>query len=211
MRTAKSPSAPSITTLIERSEEPWAIAKILISLEAKEAKNVPAIPRFCFIPSPTMETMAQFSCTSMGFTRFSRISNSNSLDNTSCTAVAWAKRTQKLMVYSELDWVINKTEIPARETAAKIRAAIPLRPFIPEPDTLIIAVPFKQEIPRTEPLYLLKEPVSLCSPDFPIRVPFALGLWLFKLHASMPLAAKGARVLGWSTFEPKKDNSMASS
>ena len=93
--------------------------------------------------------------------------------------------------------------MPARETAAKIRAAMPDLPFMPLPETLIIAVFLRHEMPRIGPLDL-KLPLVM-------RVPRLEGFMLFKLHASMPFAASGASVLGCRTFEPKNESSIASS
>ena len=206
MRTAVSPLLPAMTTLMERSDEPWAMARMLMSWEASESKKVPATPRFSFMPSPTMETIAQCSCTSMTFSSRSRSSSSNSAERMSITRWAWDWRTQKVMVYSELDWVISRMDTPPRLTAAKMRAAIPLLPFMLEPETLTMAVFLRQEMPRTGPTSL----VALKGP-WAIRVPRAEGLWLLRLQASIPLDAKGARVFGCSTLEPKKESSMASS
>ena len=75
-----------------------------------------------------------------------------------------------------------------------------------EPDTLTMAVFLRQEMPRTGPTAAADG-----KGPWAIRVPRAEGLWLFKLHASIPLEAKGANVLGCKTFEPKKESSMASS
>ncbi len=150
--TAMSPYSPDITTDIERSDEPWAIARMFISREASESKKVPATPRFFFIPSPTIDTMAQFSCTSIGFISPSAISISNSSFKTKRVFSVSFCFTQKVIVYSELDWVISKIETFARDTAEKIRAAMPCFPRIPAPETEIMAVFFKQVIPRTAPL-----------------------------------------------------------
>ena len=122
-----------------------------MSLLASASKNVPATPRFSFMASPTMETMAQSDFTSMGFMSFSLISRANSFLRTSCTEFAAAFRTQNESVYSEDDWVIKRTEMPALLTAAKTRAAIPFLPFMPDPLTEIMAQSFRQEIPRTSP------------------------------------------------------------
>ena len=74
-------------------------------------------------------------------------------------------------MYSELDWVIKRMETPPRLTAAKIRAAIPLRPFMLEPDTLTMAVFLRQEIPRTGPTTAAEG-----KGPWAIRVPRAEGL-----------------------------------
>ena len=132
-----------------------------------------------------------------------RISYSNSVFKDFSTAALYSCLTQKLIVYSELDCVMSSMEMPVRATAANMRAAIPCLSFIPEPDTLIIAVFLRQLMPRTAP-------ADEKGPT-PIRVPRADGLWLFKLHASMPRAESGASVLGYSTFEPKNESSIASS
>ena len=99
--------------------------------------------------------------------------------------------------------MIKSIEIPALETASKIRAAIPDFPFIPEPETLIIAVSFRQLMPRIGP--------ELSNFPEVIRVPRESGFIEFSDQASIPLAASGARVFGCKTFEPKKESSIASS
>ncbi|CAK8743938.1 hypothetical protein SODG_007074 [Sodalis praecaptivus] len=53
------------------------------------------------------------------------------------------------MLYSDEDCVISTTELPARDMAAKIRTAMPIMPFIPGPETLIIAILFRWVIPLT--------------------------------------------------------------
>src|SRR5690554_4498317 len=115
--------------------------------------------------------------------------------------------TQKLMVNSELDWVMSRTDAPERLTAEKTRAAIPRRPLSPAPETLTRATPERQDIPRTGP-----GPVAYWMESAgPIRVPRAEGLKLFRLQVSMRREAIGVSVLGCRTLEPKKDSSMASS
>ena len=57
------------------------------------------------------------------------------------------------------------------ENQKKIRAAIPLRPFIPEPLTEIIAQSLRQEIPQTGPFF-----AEFSNGPFPILVPRAEGL-----------------------------------
>ena len=203
VRTAVSPSTPFITALMERSEEPCAMAEILIPRRASEFKKAAATPHFSFIPSPTIDTMAQSFNTSTVLMSPVRISYSNSAFKDFSTEAAYSCLTQKLTVYSELDWVISSIEMPVRATAANMRAAIPCLSFMPEPDTLIKAVFLRQLMPRTVP--------PGARESAPIRVPRADGLWLFKLHASMPRAARGASVLGYSTFEPKNESSIASS
>jgi hypothetical protein len=51
------PSASATTALIERSEDPWAIACTLIPAKASAEKKVPATPLRRFIPSPTIDTI----------------------------------------------------------------------------------------------------------------------------------------------------------
>ena len=170
------------------------------------SKNFPAIPRFCFIPSPTMLTTATFSTTSMGLTRPSRISKLNSPVRTSFTRTAWLCFTQNEIVYSEEDCVIRSMLIPARLTVENTRLAIPVLPFIPEPLTEIRAMFLRHEMPRTGPTFF-----SESKGPLPMRVPRAFGFWLLRLHASMPFAARGARVFGCRTFEPKNESSIASS
>ena len=102
--------------------------------------------------------------------------------------------------------MIRRTDIPALDTAAKMREATPLFPFMLLPETDTRAVFFKHEIPRTGPVFF-----SDSNGPFPILVPRALGFWLLRLHASIPFAASGARVFGCSTFEPKNESSIASS
>ena len=53
------------------------------------------------------------------------------------------------MLYSEEDWVIKITEIPAFDIDENTRAAIPTIPCIPEPDTLNIATLSRLVIPFT--------------------------------------------------------------
>ncbi|MNN33693.1 hypothetical protein D3C81_1474600 [compost metagenome] len=47
------------TTEIERSEEPWAMATMLMLARASAAKNLAEIPRRVRIPSPTTEIIAR--------------------------------------------------------------------------------------------------------------------------------------------------------
>ena len=127
----------------------------------------------------------------MGLIIFVEISSANSALRRSCTEFAYAFLTQNEIVYSEDDCVIRRIEIPALLTAENMRAAIPFRPFIPEPLTEIIAPSLRQLIPRTGPASF-----SLSKGPFPILVPRADGLCELRLHASIPFAARGARVLG---------------
>ena len=176
-----------------------------MSWEEIASRNLAAIPRFEIIPSPTTETIAQPRFTSIGFIIPSRISSSRSELKTSFTRSASVSLTQNEIVYSEDDCVIRTTEIPAPETAAKMRLAIPECPRIPVPPTLTIATFLRQEMPHIEPFrFEAKGPL-------PILVPLAEGLWLFKLHASIPFDASGASVFGCRTLEPKNASSIASS
>ena len=113
---------------------------------------------------------------------FSRISSSNSFDTASLTASASESRTQNEIVYSLEDCVMRRIEAFALETALKIQLAVPVRPRIPVPPTEIIATFLRQEIPQIEDLR------RLSNGPFPILVPRASGLWLFKLQASIPFA-----------------------
>ncbi|MNE29765.1 hypothetical protein D3C80_1232560 [compost metagenome] len=79
--------------------------------------------------------------------------------------------TQKLMLYSEEDWVISTTEMPLRDIAANTRAAMPTMPFMPGPETLNIAMLFRLEMPLTGK--------SSSSWLAPINVPGACGLPVF--------------------------------
>ncbi len=81
--------------------------------------------------------------------------------------------------------------MPALPTALNMRAAIPLRPFMPEPLTLIIEQSLRQLIPRTGPVFAASGMGPLA-----MRVPFAEGLRLLRLHASIFFAARGASVFG---------------
>ena len=113
----------------------------------------------------------RFSITLIGFIRPSRISKANSDSRTSFTSTLWLWRTQNEIVYSEEDWVIKSMLIPARLTAAKIRLAMPVFPFIPPPLTETRAVFFRQEIPQTGPTFF-----SDSKGPRPILVPRAFGL-----------------------------------
>ncbi|MNE64487.1 hypothetical protein D3C80_1599030 [compost metagenome] len=78
------------------------------------------------------------------------------------------------MLYSEEDWVISTTEMPERDITANTRAAMPIIPFIPGPETLIIAMLFRLVMPFTG---VLSPRLSL-----PIRVPGACGLVVFLIR-----------------------------
>ncbi|MNH06590.1 hypothetical protein D3C79_659620 [compost metagenome] len=99
------------------------------------------------------------------------------------------------MLYSEEDWVINTTEIPARDITANTRAAMPTMPFIPGPDTLIIAILFRLVMPFTG--------VSSATLSPPIKVPGACGLAVFLIRQGIWNWAIGVMVRGWRTLAPK--------
>ncbi|MNE28650.1 hypothetical protein D3C80_1220970 [compost metagenome] len=92
------------------------------------------------------------------------------------------------MLYSEDDWVISTTEMPARDITANTRAAMPTMPFIPGPETLIIAILFRLVMPFTG------VSVSRFSP--PISVPGACGLAVFLIRQGIWNWAMGAIVRG---------------
>ena len=192
MRTALSPSASATTVLIERSDEPCAIAWMLMPPKASAEKKVPATPRRCFIPSPTIETIAIFGMTEMASMRFSRISSANSSSRTFLTECASRPLTQKLIVYSELDWVMRSTETPERLTALNTRAAVPRLPLSPAPATLTSVASLRHETPRTGPAAGSTAIESAAA----MRVPRAERLKLLRLQVSMRRAAIGVIVFG---------------
>ena len=163
---------------------------MLMSCEERAFVNLDATPRFLIIPSPTTLTIEQSLITSISSIMRSRISSSNSFATASRTVSTSLSRTQKEIVYSEEDWVIKRMEEPAEDTALKTRLAIPVRPRIAVPPTLTIETCFKEEIPQILNFF------RLSKGPFPILVPRAEGLWLFKDQASIPFACKGARVFG---------------
>ena len=75
------------------------------------------------------------------------------------------------MLYSEEDWVISTTEMPARDITANTRAAMPTMPFMPGPETLIIAMLFRLVMPFTG--------IASSVLSLPISVPGACGLAVF--------------------------------
>ncbi len=83
---------------------------------------------------------------------------------------------------------MSTTEIPARDMAAKTRAAIPIIPFIPGPETLNIAILLRLEIPLTGRLS--------SSLDAPISVPGACGLPVFLIRQGIWNWAMGVMVRG---------------
>ena len=99
------------------------------------------------------------------------------------------------MLYSEEDWVISTTEIPARDMVANTRAAMPTMPFIPGPETLNIAMLLRLEIPFTGR--------SSSSRLAPISVPGACGLPVFLIKQGIWNWAIGAIVRGCKTLAPK--------
>ena len=84
--------------------------------------------------------------------------------------------------------MISTTEIPARDIAAKTRAAIPIIPFIPGPETLNIAILFRFEIPFTGS--------SSSSTLAPISVPGACGFPVFLIRHGIWNWAMGVMVRG---------------
>ena len=125
------------TALIERSLEPWAIAATLMLAWARALKNFAETPRLVRMPSPTTLMMAMPSRTSSGSRIFSRNSSTNSVWRASTALSRSAVWTQKQIEYSEDDWVMSATEIPALEMQLKILPAMPTTPFMPGPDTFM--------------------------------------------------------------------------
>jgi hypothetical protein len=114
----------------------------------QRGKEFRGMPRRVRIPSPTTEMIARRSMIDSGSS-----SPLSAPDRTHLPApVARAQSlcgTQKLMLYSEEDWVISTTEIPLRDMVANTRAAMPTMPFIPGPETLNIAMLLRLEMPFT--------------------------------------------------------------
>ncbi len=119
------------TAEIERSEEPCAIATILMFAWARAEKKRAAIPLACFMPSPTTEIMDKSRITSIGSRSLAFNSCSNSFSNACFATSTDLAGTQKLILYSEEDCVIKITETPAFDMAEKTRDAIPTIPCIP--------------------------------------------------------------------------------
>lgn len=99
------------------------------------------------------------------------------------------------MLYSEEDWVISTTEMPARDITANTRAAMPTMPFMPGPETLIIAMLFRLVMPFTG--------IASSVLSLPISVPGACGLAVFLIRQGIWNWAIGVMVRGCSTLAPK--------
>src|SRR5471030_295562 len=106
------------------------------------------------------------------------------------------------MLYSEEDWVMRTTEMPERDMTAKTRAAMPTMPFMPGPETLIIAMLLRLVMPLTG---VLSPRLSL-----PISVPGACGLVVFLIRQGIWNWAIGRIVRGCRTLAPKYESSIAS-
>ena len=91
--------------------------------------------------------------------------------------------------------MISTMLTPARETAEKIRPAMPTMPFMPGPETLNMHMPERSEMAFT---FRSSSPLS-----GPIRVPGPCGLKLFLMRQGIWNWATGSMVFGCSTFAPK--------
>ena len=162
---------------------------MLIFACANAEKKRAAIPFACFIPSPTTEIIDRSSITSTESKSLPCSSLANSLSNAAFATATSLLGTQKLMLYSEEDWVIKITDTPAFDMQENTRAAMPTIPCIPGPETLNIATLSKLVIPLT------------CSPSsvfslLLITEPGAVGLAVFLIRQGILVCTNGPIVRG---------------
>ena len=125
---------------------------------------------------------------SIGSSWCSANSCANSLFNALSALSADFAGTQKLILYSEEDWVIKITEIPAFDIVENTRDAMPTIPCIPEPETLNMATLSRLVIPFTF------KPSVAAFPS--IKVPLPSGFPVFLIKQGIFNGTSGPMVRG---------------
>ena len=140
-----------------RSEEPCAIATILMLLAPRLLKSLPLTPVWLFICSPTRATILKSETTVTGCILRVSISSANSRSITAFARCASLVATATHKEYSEEAWVIRMILILSLPMASKKRLANPKRPIIPAPSTVIKEIDSKCVMPLTVVVFLSDE------------------------------------------------------
>ena len=123
------------------SDDPCAMATMLILASASAANTRAAMPRWPAIPIPTTATVASPERESMPSISPRAIWSRNSSVSRSRARRAAPSGTEKQIDCSDDDCEMSETLIPWRCSASKVRAAIPGTPSMPFPATVSSACP----------------------------------------------------------------------
>src|SRR5882672_5235383 len=184
------------------SEEPCAMAIILIPSLPIVLKTRPAMPGVPAMFSPTAATTATFRLTVTCSSSWWWTSSYNASRSAFSVRTASAACTTKQMLSCEDDCEIITMFARTEAVATNMRAEMSGTPMIPGPATVISATSRVAVTAFTH----CAEGRAVCV----ILVPGLCGSKLLRIHTGMPLSITGRSVIGWSTFAPKNANSPAS-
>ena len=146
------------------------------------------------MPSPTKDTTARSLCTEISSIRPCSLSKWNSSSRALRALTSSARRTHKVMLYSEEDCTISRIEMDSLARASITRRAIPTRPRSPPPCKVIEVTSWRCDMPLTTWVRSAPE----CT-----RVPGFDGSKVFLTSQGICLRASGTRALAEITLAPK--------
>jgi len=176
------------------SDEPCAIATMLMPPSASAEKTRAATPGVPCMPRPTTANVARFDSTSMSSISRRSISSANAARRLSRAVSALADGTVKQMECSDDACEMSDTDTPARSSAENVRPAMPGTPSMPLPDTVTSACSVTADNALTG--YF----VSVRRPE--ISVPVAEGSENGRMKSGVDRLTSGVSARGWSTLAP---------
>ena len=176
------------------SDDPCAIATMLMPPSASAENTRAATPGVPCIPRPTTASVARFDSTSTSSISRRAISSANAARRLARAVSALAAGTVKQIECSDDACDMSETETPSRCSAVNVRPAMPGTPSMPLPVTVTSACAVTADSAFTG--YF----VSVRRAE--ISVPAAVGSANGRTKSGVDRFASGVSARGCSTFAP---------